>query len=124
MNPNDKDYVGAEWVWEDIQSNYPWLHRGECEELLDRHASQLQEGMITAGWEIIYDMPDVRSKPDGWCACNRNRTPVEYCDVHLMQAEKDYPQGWRYYAGDTCKHGKYLGGMGIDLMCGPCEMGD
>lgn len=35
---------------------------------------------------------------------------------------KYYPQGWRYYAGDTCKHGVYVGGCGIDWMCGRCEM--
>lgn len=23
-----------------------------------------------------------------------------------------------------CKHGTYVGGIGWDLMCGPCEMGD
>ena len=32
-----------------------------------------------------------------------------------------YPQGWNYYAGDTCKHGVYTGGCGVDLMCPQCE---
>jgi|WetSurMetagenome_2_1015567.scaffolds.fasta_scaffold280367_1 hypothetical protein len=40
------------------------------------------------------------------------------------KAKKDYPQGWRYYPGDVCKHGTYVGGCGIDWMCGKCEMGE
>ena len=35
-----------------------------------------------------------------------------------------YPQGWRHYPGDTCRHGVYVGGCGADLMCGACESGD
>ncbi len=46
------------------------------------------------------------------------------CDRHEAQATIDYPQGWRHYPGDVCKHGKYTGGCGIDWMCGPCEMGE
>lgn len=46
------------------------------------------------------------------------------CPTHLAQARRQYPQGWAYYPGDVCKHGKYTGGCGADLMCGPCEMGD
>lgn len=46
------------------------------------------------------------------------------CDACLAQAEKDYPQGWRGYPGDTCRHGRYTGGCGVDWMCGPCEMGE
>lgn len=34
-----------------------------------------------------------------------------------------YPQGWSYYPGDTCPHGTYVGGCGIDWMCGACEGG-
>lgn len=34
-----------------------------------------------------------------------------------------YPQGWRTYQGDVCEHGAYVGGCGIDYMCGPCEDG-
>ena len=37
---------------------------------------------------------------------------------------REYPQGWAYYPGDTCKHGTYTGGCGIDRMCGACEMGE
>ena len=28
-----------------------------------------------------------------------------------------------YYTG-RCKHGVYVGGCGIDYMCGACELGD
>jgi hypothetical protein len=27
-------------------------------------------------------------------------------------------------SGDTCRHGVYVGGVGIDWMCGRCESGD
>lgn len=47
-----------------------------------------------------------------------------YCEPCGRQLEREYPQGWRYYAGDTCKHGKYVGGCGADLMCGYCEIGE
>jgi len=46
------------------------------------------------------------------------------CDPCEAEAEQRYPQGWRYYPGDVCKHGTYTGGCGIDWMCGPCEMGE
>lgn len=35
-----------------------------------------------------------------------------------------FPQGWSYYPGDVCEHGVYVGGVGADYMCLPCEMGD
>jgi len=47
-----------------------------------------------------------------------------YCDPCLADLRRRYPQGWRYYAGDTCKHGTYVGGCGIDWMCGRCEVGE
>lgn len=43
------------------------------------------------------------------------------CDTCERKAEKQYPQGWRYYPGDVCKHGVYTGGSGIDWICGRCE---
>ena len=46
------------------------------------------------------------------------------CDKHMKDASKRYPQGWNYYPGDVCPHGKYVGGSGIDRMCGYCEMGE
>lgn len=49
---------------------------------------------------------------------------VQLCDLHLKDAEKNYPQGWRAYPGDVCPHGKYTGGSGIDRMCGYCENGE
>jgi hypothetical protein len=46
------------------------------------------------------------------------------CDACLSKAEKDYPQGWQSYPGDTCKHGVYVGGCGIDYMCPRCELSE
>jgi hypothetical protein len=47
-----------------------------------------------------------------------------FCETHNRVMEKRYPQGWRYYPGDVCSHGRYVGGSGADWMCGPCEMGE
>lgn len=47
-----------------------------------------------------------------------------YCDNCREWLAQVYPQGWDYYAGDTCKHGVYVGGMGIDWMCAACEAWD
>lgn len=44
-----------------------------------------------------------------------------YCDDCEMKLRAIYPQGWSYYAGDRCPHGVYVGGSGIDWMCGACE---
>lgn len=46
-----------------------------------------------------------------------------YCDACLRRLEREYPQGWRYYPGDVCEHGCYVGGCGVDWMCGACEGG-
>lgn len=35
-----------------------------------------------------------------------------------------FVQGWAYYPGDTCEHGVYVGGCGVDWMCMECELGD
>jgi hypothetical protein len=47
--------------------------------------------------------------------------------VHCARCSRilrlEFPQGWRYYPGDVCPHGKYIGGCGADLMCGRCESG-
>lgn len=43
------------------------------------------------------------------------------CEECLDKAERDYPQGWRDYPGDTCPHGNYVGGNGADYICGECE---
>lgn len=37
-------------------------------------------------------------------------------------ADEIFPQGWRGYPGDTCKHGVYVGGCGVDYVCGRCEL--
>lgn len=46
------------------------------------------------------------------------------CDDCIEKYEVLYPQGWRGYPGDVCKHGVYVGGCGYDYMCFQCEMGD
>ena len=46
------------------------------------------------------------------------------CDKHYAEEAKRYPQGWRHYPGDVCKHGMYVGGCGIDWICQLCEDGD
>ena len=45
----------------------------------------------------------------------------ELCDRCDAAARRRFPQGWRYYPGDVCEHGTYVGGCGADLMCGACE---
>lgn len=47
----------------------------------------------------------------------------KFCETHEQEFAKRYPQGWRGYPGDICKHGVYVGGSGADYMCGRCEMG-
>ena len=46
------------------------------------------------------------------------------CDRCVSAEEMRYPQGWRYRPGNVCRHGVYVGGVGVDYMCGRCEMGD
>ena len=46
------------------------------------------------------------------------------CGPCTAKAEREFPQGWSGYPGDTCSHGVYVGGCGIDYMCGACEAGD
>jgi len=47
-----------------------------------------------------------------------------YCGDCTARFMKMYPQGWDHYPGDTCTHGKYVGGCGEDIMCHRCEMGE
>lgn len=46
------------------------------------------------------------------------------CEECERKAEETYPQGWRGYPGDTCKHGVYVGGVGVDHICRLCELGE
>lgn len=46
------------------------------------------------------------------------------CTACEAAASFEYPQGWRGYPGDTCKHGVYVGGCGVDWMCAHCELGE
>jgi len=57
-----------------------------------------------------------------WCG-KPSVAGYDYCVPCTTYFEKRYPQGWRYYAGDVCMHGTYVGGCGIDWMCGGCEDG-
>lgn len=43
------------------------------------------------------------------------------CDSCTAKFNRLYPQGWKYYPGDVCPHGYYVGGSGIDYMCPICE---
>jgi hypothetical protein len=47
-----------------------------------------------------------------------------YCEPCTDRLHLEYPQGWTAYPGDTCGHGVYVGGCGVDHMCHACEMGD
>ena len=69
----------------------------------------------------------------GYTDCNREnlyrRAQQYWSDSQLDEAiatvekklEKQYPQGWRYYPGDICKHGTYVGGD-YDCACARCEL--
>ena len=52
-----------------------------------------------------------------------HRGATALCDDCAEDMIERYPQGWAYYPGDTCMHGVYVGGSGIDWMCHDCEMG-
>lgn len=58
--------------------------------------------------------------PCGMTGIHGGRLMCEKCEE---KAERDYPQGWTYYPGDTCQHGVYVGGD-YDCACFQCEMGD
>ena len=58
------------------------------------------------------------------CGENENGISKVYCANCLEWNRSRFPQGWVHYAGDTCKHSEYVGGVGIDYMCGRCEDGD
>lgn len=55
--------------------------------------------------------------------CSVNQDNGGYHGVCNDCWAKTYPQGWRAYPGDTCEHGKYTGGCGVDWICHWCEMG-
>jgi hypothetical protein len=62
---------------------------------------------------------------DGFkCGSTRPGYGMVLCPKHEAQANRNYPQGWNYYPGDTCKHGAYVGGCGVDRVCPQCEMGE
>lgn len=57
--------------------------------------------------------------------CGKSIGGYEFlCDPCEDKANARYPHGWRYYPGDTCPHGTYVGGSGIDWICGYCEGGE
>jgi len=45
------------------------------------------------------------------------------CEECEETAKRQFPQGWKYYPGDVCAHGVYVGGVGPDYMCPNCELG-
>lgn len=47
-------------------------------------------------------------------------TKAVLCPTCEKEANKVYPQGWRYSPGDTCKHGIYVKGD-YDCACPYCE---
>lgn len=49
-----------------------------------------------------------------------HRTETAQCPACEAAASEQYPQGWRFYPGDICKHGVYVGGD-HDCACGQCE---
>jgi len=57
------------------------------------------------------------------CGTSYGGGSLYYCDPCNNYYKGRYPQGWNYYAGDTCDHGTYVGGIGIDWTCGYCEDG-
>lgn len=72
---------------------------------------------------------DVATRRDGTpimlpCGTQSSAYGYALCDVCEAEIKKAYPQGFRYYPGDTCKHGVYVGGCGPDYMCGKCESGE
>ncbi|MHA2046157.1 MAG: hypothetical protein ACW99G_15300 [Candidatus Thorarchaeota archaeon] len=46
----------------------------------------------------------------------------EFCSDCVQEYLDKYPQGWRYYPGDVCQHGTYVGGCGVDHLCMACEL--
>ena len=48
----------------------------------------------------------------------------DLCQDCFKEAQRRYPQGWVGYPGDKCVHGIYVGGCGVDYMCGLCEAGE
>jgi hypothetical protein len=49
---------------------------------------------------------------------------IAFCERHQAENERRYPWGWRFYPGDVCSHGYYVGGVGIDWLCPRCEDGE
>jgi len=71
---------------------------------------------LTVYVEHGYSIKKIEVKCGTWL-----RGYKELCLACTKQAEKDFPQGWKYYPGDVCEHGTYIGGCGIDHMCPMCE---
>ena len=59
------------------------------------------------------------------CGSTSIHGDVLLCGYCIAKGKRDYPQGWRYTPGDTCRHGNYVGDAGgPDYLCGQCEMGE
>jgi len=69
--------------------------------------------------------------PRGWtykevklrCGSTSIDGGVLLCEACERKNEREYPQGWRNYPGDTCRHGTYLGCHedNDETLCGACE---
>ena len=71
------------------------------------------EGMVQTVWGR-----EVRMVPCGSWVVGEGKA---YCDPCLEDIKLQYLQGWRYYPGDICPHGMYVGSCGFDWICGLCE---
>ena len=60
------------------------------------------------------------------CGSTSVHGDVLLCPACEWKAKRDYPQGWRHYPGDTCRHGTYLGCHedNDERLCGACEAGE
>ena len=85
----------------------------------DRHISYTEKRYIYTDLDGVDHHTDERPVYCGDWVGGRK----EICDTCLPQMNEKYPQGWRYYPGDVCIHGTYVGGCGIDWICQPCEDG-
>ena len=79
------------------------------------HCKNRVSTMVPRGYHYKEVMlPCGSTGPDGY---------VVLCEDCLAEAEKQFPQGWNYRPGDTCKHGVYQNPE-HDCCCSLCEIGE
>lgn len=115
--------------------NVAWLHRILCwpgrlrrlvvdtvrdwqrrMELAHLRRSTICAGQVEIGYYRDTDEPIIVKCGD-WA-----RGEVQLCERCTRIAHLEYPQGWYYYPGDVCPHGRYTGGCGVDIICPNCEL--